>query len=134
MQCFFLNYIEKNLQNIEASDINAISHLHTQNSRDKSFVSSHEIKIESKIINSNTSCLRVLLSMRGIQNDRSNCWANAVLQAMCATPFPTILEDGVTGQCTSGSKLIQTLGSFFKEMTSASEAEATLPSTSIENI
>ena len=91
----FLNYIERNIQHIAVGDINVISHLHTQYLRDASSVS-YKRKNESTTGISDATTVQVLPSLRGIQNDRSNCWANAILQAICATPFAGILQEGVT--------------------------------------
>ena len=129
----FLSYIETNIQCIKADDINVISHLHAQYSRAADFVS-HKSKIESTSSNGDTLTFQVSPSLRGIQNDRSNCWANAILQAICATPIVVILEEGLTEQSTSADNLIKTLVAFFHEMSSTTNAETSFQSTVIYSI
>ena len=95
---------------------------------------SHKSKIESTSSNGDTLTFQVSPSLRGIQNDRSNCWANAILQAICATPIVVILEEGLTEQSTSADNLIKTLVAFFHEMSSTTNAETAFQSTVIDNI
>lgn len=121
----FLTYIDRNENEVKLNDINIVSHIHPDYTKE---VVTGTSKLKSVPLTNTveTKSIEIIPSLHGIRNEQSNCWLNAMMQALCSTSLVNILHELFPDRSTDNSTLVHLLNSCFQEMQSRGNAQAPL--------